>query len=135
VCATVSLLLACRSAFAAEISGHIDLTPDGKASARKEAQDGRLFPAKAAAEDEACRQAYVMGTRHKQFSRASCRSRWQPGAPNQDPILNARHRRTTRSTLVVRWGEGQTFAPRMSATCAYCNVHHSMTPHPVLDTP
>src|SRR4029078_6986517 len=68
--AIVSLLLAWVSigALGADISGHIDLTSDGKSLRPEEAQDVVIyFRPKPPPKITPAAKPYVMGTRHKQF--------------------------------------------------------------------
>src|SRR6185369_4719113 len=143
--AIVSLLLAWVSigAFAAEISGHIDLTSDGKDLRPEEAQDAVIyFRPKQAPKIKPAAKPYVMGTRHKQFV-----PRVLPIAlgsqvqfPNQDPILHNAFSTSKDNPFDVGLygeGEGQTLTfTHVGYVRVYCNVHHSMIGHLlVLDTP
>ena len=141
----VLLLLGVLSAAAAaaEISGHIDLTSDGKSLRPEEAQDVVVyFRPKQTPKIKAAAKPYLMGTRHKQFA-----PRVLPIAlgsqvqfPNQDPILHNAFSTSKENAFDVGLyaeGEGQlvTFT-HVGYVRVYCNVHHSMIGHIlVLDTP
>ena len=143
--AIASLLLAWLSigAVGAEISGHVDLTSDGKSLRPEEAQDAVVyFRPKQPPKIKPAAKPYVMGTRHKQFV-----PRVLPIAvgsqvqfPNQDPILHNAFSTSKDNPFDVGLygeGEGQTLAfTHVGYVRVYCNVHHSMIGHIlVLDTP
>jgi plastocyanin len=143
--AFVSLLLVWISfgASAAEISGHIDLTSDGKSLRPEEAQDAVVyFRPKQPPKLKAAASPYVMGTRHKQFAPRVLPIVLgsQVQFPNQDPILHNAFSTSKDNAFDVGLygeGEGQTFTfTHVGYVRVYCNVHHSMIGHIlVLDTP
>ena len=141
----IAVLLAAASALAgaAEISGQIDLTSEGKELRPEEAQDAVVyFRPKTAPKVRPAPTPYVMGTRRKQFV-----PRVLPVVvgsqvrfPNEDPILhNAFSTSKDNAFDVGLYGEGEgqvvTFT-HVGYVRIYCNVHHSMIGHIlVLDTP
>jgi plastocyanin len=140
-----SLLLGLLSvtACAAEISGHIDLTSEGKTLRPEEAQDAVVyFRPKTPTKSKPAAAPYVMGTRRKQFV-----PRVLPIAvgsqvrfPNEDPILHNAFSTSRDNAFDVGLygeGEGQVVAfAHVGYVRVYCNVHHSMIGHIlVLDTP
>jgi plastocyanin len=130
-------------AHAAEISGHIELTSEGKELRAEEAQDAIVyFRPKAAPKINPAAVAYVMGTRRKQFVPRVLPITLgsQVRFPNEDPILHNAFSTSKDNAFDVGLygaGEGQivTFN-RVGYVRVYCNVHHSMIGHIlVLDTP
>ncbi len=137
------LLTASGGLAAAEISGQIELTLDGKALRADEAQDAIVyFRPKAVAKLKPVTDAVVMSTRHKQFFprvlaiTVGSKVRF----PNEDPILHNAFSSSTDNAFDVGLyseGEGQTVTfNHPGYVRVYCNVHHSMMGHIlVLDTP
>ena len=138
------LLLAVSSGLdAAEISGQIALTLDGKSLRADEAQDAIVyFRPKTLPKPKAAADAVVMSTRHKQFFprvlavTVGSKVRF----PNEDPILHNAFSTSTDNAFDVGLyseGEGQTVTlSHAGYVRVYCNVHHSMIGHIlVLDTP
>ena len=143
--ATIAALLAAASALAgaAEISGHIDLTSEGKELRPEEAQDAVVyFRPKVAPKVHPAATPYVMGTRRKQFTPRvlAVTLGSQVRFPNEDPILhNAFSTSKDNAFDVGLYGEGEgqvvTFT-HVGYVRVYCNVHHSMLGNIlVLDTP
>jgi len=137
------LVLMSSAGSAAEISGHIDLTSEGKSLRPEEAQDVVVyFRPKQAPKVKAALKPVVMGTRHKQFVPRVLPIGLgsQVQFPNQDPILhNAFSTSKENAFDVGLYGEGEgqvvTFT-HVGYVRVYCNVHHSMIGHIlVLDTP
>jgi plastocyanin len=140
---SVLLFVLSASACAAEISGHIDLTSEGKTLRAEEAQDAVIyFRPKAPPKTRPAAAPFVMGTRRKQFVPRVLPIvvGSQVRFPNEDPILhNAFSTSKDNSFDVGLYGEGEgqivTFG-RIGVVRVYCNVHHSMIGHIlVLDTP
>jgi plastocyanin len=128
---------------AAEISGHIDLSAEGKALRAEEAQDAIVyFRPKVPPAVAPVTQIPVMGTRRKQFVPRvlAVTVGSQVRFPNEDPILhNAFSTSKDNSFDVGLYGQGDgqivTFS-HVGYVRVYCNVHHSMMGHIlVLDTP
>lgn len=137
------LIAASGLAHSAEISGHIDLTSEGKALRPEEAQDAIVyFRPKATPKTSPATTPYVMGTRRKQFVPRTLPITVgsQVRFPNEDPILhNAFSTSKDNSFDVGLYGEGEgrlvTF-DHVGYVRVYCNVHHTMIGHIlVLDTP
>lgn len=131
------------AAFAAEISGHIDLTSEGKTLRAEEAQDAIVyFRPKVPPKVKPSAQPAMMSTRHKQFVPRvlAVTVGSQVRFPNEDPILHNAFSTSTDNSFDVglySQGEGQlvTFS-HVGYVRVYCNVHHSMIGHIlVLDTP
>lgn len=138
----LALLLAAQAyAGAATISGHIDLTSEGKSLRPEEAQDAIVY-FRPKQPPRTRPGTAVMGTRHKQFvPRAlAVTVGSQVRFPNEDPILhNAFSTSKDNGFDVGLYGEGEgqvvTFT-HVGYVRVYCNVHHSMIGHIlVLDTP
>lgn len=143
VAAAVLLALAGVGASAATISGHIDLTSEGKNLRAEEARDAVVYfrptlPPKV----RPAATPLAMGTRHKQFVprvlpiTVGSRIRF----PNEDPILHNAFSTSKDNAFDVGLygeGEGQTITfEHAGYVRVYCNVHHSMVGHIlVLDTP
>jgi len=141
----IAALLVAASALAgaAEISGHIDLTSEGKELRPEEAQDAVVyFRPKIASKLASPTAPYVMGTRRKQFVprvlavTLGSQVRFQ----NEDPILHNAFSTSKDNAFDVGLygeGEGQVVAfTHVGYVRVYCNVHHSMIGHIlVLDTP
>jgi len=128
---------------AVDISGHIDLTSEGKTLRPEEAQDAVVyFRPKAPPKVKPAAAPTVMGTRRKQFVPRVLPIvvGSQVRFPNDDPILhNAFSTSKDNSFDVGLYGEGEgqtvTFS-HVGYVRVYCNVHHSMIGHIlVLDTP
>jgi plastocyanin len=128
---------------AADISGHIELTSEGKELRAEEAQDAIVyFRPKATPKIKPAAAAYVMGTRRKQFMPRVLPITLgsQVRFPNEDPILHNAFSTSKDNAFDVGLygaGEGQivTFN-HVGYVRVYCNVHHSMIGHIlVLDTP
>jgi plastocyanin len=137
------LLSAHACAGAATISGHIELTSEGKSLRPEEAQDAIVyFRPKQPPKTRPMPAPAVMGTRHKQFVPRvlAVTVGSQVRFPNEDPILhNAFSSSTDNGFDVGLYGEGEgqrvTFT-HVGYVRVYCNVHHSMIGHIlVLDTP
>lgn len=141
--ALILLLAASSGLAAAEISGQIELTLDGKPLRADEAQDAIVyFRPKAVPKPKPAADAVVMTTRHKQFFprvlavTVGSKVRF----PNEDPILHNAFSSSTDNAFDVGLyseGEGQTVTFNHAGYVrVYCNVHHSMMGHIlVLDTP
>ena len=138
-----ALLIVALTARAAEISGHIDLSSEGKELRPDEAQDAIVyFRPKVAPKVRPAAAPYVIGTRRKQFVPRvlAITVGSQVRFPNEDPILhNAFSTSKDNAFDVGLYGEGEgqvvTFA-HVGYVRVYCNVHHSMIGHIlVLDTP
>jgi hypothetical protein len=85
------LIAASGLAHSADISGHIDLTSEGKALRPEEAQDAIVyFRPKATPKTSPAATPYVMGTRRKQFLPRTLPITVgsQVRFPNEDPILH-----------------------------------------------
>jgi plastocyanin len=128
---------------AASISGHIDVTSEGKELRAEEAQDAVVyFRPKTPPKIKPAATPYVMGTRRKQFTPrvVPITLGSQIRFPNEDPILhNAFSTSKDNAFDVGLYGEGEgqvvTFN-HVGYVRVYCNVHHSMIGHIlVLDTP
>jgi hypothetical protein len=138
------LLLLCPMAgFAVEISGHIDLSAEGKPLRPEETQDAIVyFRPKVPMQAVPVTPPQSMSTVRKQFvprvmaTTVGSEIRF----PNQDPILhNAFSTSKDNSFDVGLYGQGDgqvvTLA-HVGYVRVYCNVHHSMIGHIlVLDTP
>ncbi|MDR3389856.1 MAG: hypothetical protein P4L92_22690 [Rudaea sp.] len=128
---------------AAEISGHIDVSAEGKPLRAEEAQDAIVyFRPKVPPHVAAAAEIAVMGTRRKQFVPRvlAVTVGSQVRFPNEDPILhNAFSTSKDNAFDVGLYGQGDgeivTFS-HVGYVRVYCNVHHSMMGHIlVLDTP
>jgi plastocyanin len=136
-------LMAPFIAFAAELTGHIDLTSEGKTLRAEEAQDAIVyFRPKAPPKVKPTAQPATMSTRHKQFVPRvlAVTVGSQVRFPNEDPILHNAFSTSTDNSFDVglySQGEGQTVTfNHVGYIRVYCNVHHSMIGHIlVLDTP
>jgi plastocyanin len=136
-------LIAANWAAAADISGHIELTSEGKALRPEEAQDAVVyFRPKAPPKAKPAAAPYLMGTRRKQFVPRVLPIvvGSQVRFPNQDPILHNAFSTSKDNGFDVGLygeGEGQTVTfNHVGYVRVYCNVHHSMVGHVlVLDTP
>ena len=137
------LFLLPLGAWGAEISGHIDLTAEGKALRADEAQDAIVyFRPKVAVQAAPITPAQDMSTVRKQFTPRVMATTVgsQVRFPNQDPILhNAFSTSKDNAFDVGLYGQGDgqvvTFS-HVGYVRVYCNVHHSMIGHIlVLDTP
>ena len=137
------LLLLPVSGIAAEISGHIDLSAEGKPLRPEEAQDAIVyFRPKTPMQSVPVTPPQLMSTVRKQFVprvlavTVGSTVRF----PNADPILhNAFSTSKDNAFDVGLYGEGEgqtvTFS-HAGYVRVYCNVHHSMIGHIlVLDTP
>jgi len=140
---SILMIAAAGTAQAAAISGHIDVTSEGKALRPEEAQDAVVyFRPKLPPRVKAAAAPYVMGTRRKQFTPRVLPITLgsQIRFPNEDPILhNAFSTSKDNAFDVGLYGEGEgqvvTFN-HVGYVRVYCNVHHSMIGHVlVLDTP
>ncbi|HZP67884.1 MAG TPA: hypothetical protein VFB32_16395 [Rudaea sp.] len=128
---------------AVELSGHIDLTAEGKPLRPEEAQDAIVyFRPKVPMQAVPVTAPAVMSTLRKQFvprvlaTTVGSEVRF----PNQDPILhNAFSTSKDNAFDVGLYGQGDGQAVTFSHVGyvrVYCNVHHSMIGHIlVLDTP
>jgi plastocyanin len=128
---------------AAEVSGHIDLSAEGKPLRAEEAQDAIVyFRPKALPHVAAGKEVQAMGTRGKQFVPRvlAITVGSQVRFPNQDPILHNAFSSSKDDPFDVGLyghGDGQivTFS-HVGVVRVYCNVHHSMMGNIlVLDTP
>ena len=127
----------------AAITGHIDVTSEGKDLRPEEAQDAVVyFRPKQPPKVKAAAAPYVMGTRRKQFTPRVLPITLgsQIRFPNEDPILhNAFSTSKDNAFDVGLYGEGEGQAVtfnHVGYVRVYCNVHHSMIGHVlVLDTP
>jgi len=135
------LLSAPAYAGAATISGHIDLSSEGKSLRPEEAQDAIVY-FRPKQPPRTRGGTAVMGTRHRQFVPRvlAVTVGSQVRFPNEDPILhNAFSTSKDNGFDVGLYGEGEgqvvTFT-HPGYVRVYCNVHHSMIGHIlVLDTP
>ena len=137
------MIAAAGAVQAAVISGHIDVTSEGKELRPEEAQDAVVyFRPKLPPKVKPATAPYVMGTRRKQFTPRVLPITLgsQIRFPNEDPILhNAFSTSKDNAFDVGLYGEGEgqvvTFN-HVGYVRVYCNVHHSMIGHVlVLDTP
>ncbi|HEX6834284.1 MAG TPA: hypothetical protein VF132_12180 [Rudaea sp.] len=128
---------------AAEITGHVELTSEGKTLRAEEAQDAIVyFRPKTPPKVKPSAQPVMMSTRHKQFVPRvlAVTVGSQVRFPNEDPILHNAFSTSADNAFDVglySQGEGQlvTFS-HVGYVRVYCNVHHSMIGHIlVLDTP
>jgi hypothetical protein len=139
----VLMLLLPFAGYAAEISGHIDMSAEGKPLRPEEAQDAIVyFRPKIPPQAVPITPPQTMSTLRKQFvprvlaTTVGSEVRF----PNQDPILhNAFSTSKDNAFDVGLYGQGDGQSVTFSHTGyvrAYCNVHHSMIGHIlVLDTP
>jgi plastocyanin len=127
----------------AEISGHIDVSAEGKPLRAEEAQDAIVyFRPKAPTQVVPATEIPVMSTRRKQFVPRvlAITVGSQVRFPNEDPILHNAFSTSKDNAFDVglySQGDGEivTF-PHVGYVRVYCNVHHSMMGHIlVLDTP
>ena len=137
------LLLLPASGLAAEISGHIDLSAEGKPLRPEEAQDAIVyFRPKVPMQAVPVTPVQQMSTVRKQFTPRVMATTIgsEVRFPNQDPILhNAFSTSKDNAFDVGLYGQGDgqrvTFS-HVGYVRVYCNVHHSMIGHIlVLDTP
>lgn len=139
----VVLLLFPLLGAAAEISGHIDLSAEGKPLRAEEAQDAIVyFRPKVPPQAVPITPPQLMSTVRKQFVPRVMATTVgsQVRFPNQDPILhNAFSTSKDNSFDVGLYGQGDGQPVTLSHVGyvrVYCNVHHSMIGHIlVLDTP
>ena len=137
------LLLLPTLACAAEISGHIDLSAEGKPLRPEEAQDAIVyFRPKAALQAVPVTPSQQMSTVRKQFTPRVLATTVgsEVRFPNQDPILHNAFSTSTNNAFDVGLygqGDGQVVTFQHAGYVrVYCNVHHSMIGHIlVLDTP
>ncbi|MGA9333413.1 MAG: hypothetical protein WBV39_03960 [Rudaea sp.] len=140
---TTALLILAAQAWAATISGQVDLFADGKPLRADQARDAIVyFRPKAPLRHIPITPVQVMSTRDKQFvpsviaTTVGSKIRF----PNEDPILhNAFSTSKYNAFDAGLYGEGdgetETFS-HVGYVRVYCNVHHSMIGHIlVLDTP
>lgn len=128
---------------AATITGHIDLTSEGKTLRAEEAQEAIVyFRPKVPLKVKPAAQPATMSTRHKQFVPRvlAVTVGSQVQFPNEDPILHNAFSTSADNAFDVglySQGEGQTITlNHVGYVRVYCNVHHSMIGHIlVLDTP
>ena len=126
------LIAASGLAHSAEISGHIDLTAEGKALRAEEAQDAIVYFRPKAPPNQSSATPNVMGTRRKQFMprilaiTVGSKVRF----PNEDPILHNAFSTSKDNAFDVGLyaeGEGETVTfSHVGYVRVYCNVHHSM---------
>jgi plastocyanin len=137
------LLSLSASGWAAEISGHIELSAEGKPLRAEEAQDAIVyFRPKVPMQAVPATPMQQMSTVRKQFTPRVMATTVgsEVRFPNQDPILhNAFSTSKDNAFDVGLYGQGDgqavTFS-KVGYVRVYCNVHHSMIGHIlVLDTP
>ena len=139
----LTVLLLPRAIPAAELSGHIDLSAEGKPLRADEAQDAIVyFRPKGPPRAVPITPAQAMSTVRKQFTPRVMATTVgsEVRFPNSDPILhNAFSTSKDNPFDVGLYGQGDGQAVTFSHVGyvrVYCNVHHSMIGHIlVLDTP